>query len=406
MTKQRAMVLHPVLRKEEGSTCDQFMEELKELTRSADLEVIDSIVVRLKDYNAATLIGKGKLEEIKVIIEKRSINLVVMGMPLSGAKERNLENILGVPIVDRIQLILSIFASRARSQEGKVQVELAQLEDVLSRLTGKGTALSRLGGGIGTKGPGEKKLETDKRRTYARIHKLKNTLRSIERRRKLQRESERRRGFPFFVLIGYTNAGKSSLFNLLTHSNVVAKDCLFATLDPTVRKVTLPSGIPILLSDTVGIIQDMPKNILDAFKATFEDLDKAHAYIHVIDVSVPNWEHFAFVVQDLLAELNMRDKPILYVLNKIDRIHFDGLSIPSWLQLRVAKISTLKGYGMPTLILELEKLVESVVRIDNIVIPWDDVDKAFSIDATSNSLVSKVPSIEGMHVKKCVSTRR
>lgn len=362
-TPEKAILVYPVVGKALFGDWQADFDELKELVRSADLDLVDEEVVFLKEVNSKTLIGKGKLEELRGRADALGVDLAVLGVNASPSKERNLEEALGVPVVDRTQLILGIFAKRARSKEGKVQVELAQLRDLLPRLSGKGGHLSRLGGGIGTRGPGEKKLEVDRRRIGTRIHVLKQDLKQVERHRRLQRGSGRRKAFPMLALIGYTNAGKSSLFNMLTHAHVVAEDKLFATLDPTVRRVRLPSAQEALLVDTVGIIRDMPENLLQAFRATFEDFEQADAYIHVVDVSQPNYRAKIEEVNDVLRKLELLGKPVLYALNKSDLIQPEKLRLEEDLKKQAVVISTKTSDGIPKLIESVEGLLEALTKL-------------------------------------------
>lgn len=362
-TPEKAILVYPVVGKAFFGDWQADFDELKELVRSADLDLVDEEVVFLKEVNSKTLIGKGKLEELRGRADALGVDLAVLGVNASPSKERNLEEALGVPVVDRTQLILGIFAKRARSKEGKVQVELAQLRDLLPRLSGKGGQLSRLGGGIGTRGPGEKKLEVDRRRIGTRIHVLKQDLKQVERHRRLQRGSGRREAFPMLALIGYTNAGKSSLFNLLTHAHVVAEDKLFATLDPTVRRVRLPSAQEALLVDTVGIIRDMPENLLQAFRATFEDFEQANAYIHVVDGSQPNYRAKIEEVNDVLRKLELLGKPVLYALNKSDLIQPEKLCLEEDLRKQAVVISTKTSDGIPKLIESMEGLLEALAKL-------------------------------------------
>jgi len=362
-TPEKAILVYPVVGKASFGDWQADFDELKELVRSADLDLVDEEVVFLKEVNSKTLIGKGKLEELRGRADALGVDLAVLGVNASPSKERNLEEALGVPVIDRTQLILGIFAKRARSKEGKVQVELAQLRDLLPRLSGKGGQLSRLGGGIGTRGPGEKKLEVDRRRIGTRIHVLKQDLKQVERHRRLQRGSGRRESFPMLALIGYTNAGKSSLFNMLTHAHVVAEDKLFATLDPTVRRVRLPSAQEALLVDTVGIIRDMPENLLQAFRATFEDFEQADAYIHVVDGSQPNYRAKIEEVNDVLRKLELLGKPVLYALNKSDLIQPEKLCLEEDLRKQAVVISTKTSDGIPKLIESMEGLLEALAKL-------------------------------------------
>lgn len=361
--REKTILVYPVVGKGSFGDWQADFEELKELVRSADLDLVDEEVVFLKEVNPKTLIGKGKLEELHGRAHALGVDIAVLGVNTSPSKERNIEDALGVPIVDRTQLILGIFAKRARSKEGKVQVELAQLRDLLPRLSGKGRQLSRLGGGIGTRGPGEKKLEVDRRRIGARIHSLKQDLKDVERHRRLQRGSLRREAFPLLAIIGYTNAGKSSLFNLLTHAHVVAEDKLFATLDPTVRRVRLPSKQEALLVDTVGIIRDMPENLLQAFRATFEDFEQADAYIHVVDGSQLNYRAKIEEVTDVLGKLGLLGKPVLFAVNKSDLIHSEKFSLEEDLKRQAVVISSKTGEGIPKLIESMEGLLETLAAM-------------------------------------------
>lgn len=254
-----------------------------------------------------------------IVFEKRA-QLVVFNNDLSGTQHRNLEKALEVKVVDRTQLILDIFARRAKSPEGKAQVELAQLMYLLPRLTGKGVQMSRLGGGIGTLGPGEKKLEIDRRRIRERIFRLKRELEDLSSRRGMMRKKRERFSLPTIAIIGYTNVGKSTLLNALTSSDVVVQDKLFSTLDPTVRRYTMPDRKNILFVDTVGFINDLPHNLVEAFKATLEEVVEANLLLHVIDISHPKAKEQSDAVYKVLEEIGAKDKPVTTVLNKIDKV--------------------------------------------------------------------------------------
>ena len=297
------------------------LQELEQLTKTAGGQVVYKLTQYLNRWNPSTLIGSGKIEEIRLLLEEVSAHKVIVDHHLSGIQQRNLEQILKVPVLDRTLLILDIFAQRARSKEGKLQVELAQLLDQKSRMVGAWLgSLSRLGGGIGTRGPGEKALEIDRRTLANRIHTIQQKLKMVRKHRKRHRQRREKKGMPCFAMVGYTNAGKSSLFNCLTKAHVYIEDKLFATLDPTTRKVFFPNSPPALITDTVGFIKKLPTKLIEAFKATLEEASDADALIHVIDLSATQWREQMEMTMDLLVDLDWSDKPIIYVFNKIDQI--------------------------------------------------------------------------------------
>ncbi len=295
------------------------MLELEELVGAAGGEVVGSLVQTLPQWNPATLIGTGKVEEVKQMVIDSQANLVVVDHQLSGVQARNLETAIGCKILDRNQLILDIFAQRAQTYEGKLQVELAQMLDQLPRMIGAWMdSLSRLGGGIGTRGPGETALENDRRRIRERVAIIRKKLDGVSKARAQHRSSRRRHEIPSFALIGYTNSGKSSLLNRLTGAQALAKNQVFATLDPTTRKVFLPDGPPAVVTDTVGFIRKLPTQLIEAFKATLEESAEADVLIHVIDLSSPNMLRQIEVVENLIEEFKWQDKKIIHVFNKID----------------------------------------------------------------------------------------
>ena len=267
----------------------------------------------------ATLIGRGKVEEVRQRAEEGEADVVLFDEELSPAQQRNLEQALGRKTLDRTQIILDIFARRARTREGRLQVELAQLDYLLPRLAGKGVLLSRLGGGIGTRGPGETKLETDRRRIRVRIQAIRREIEHVRRERQTRRQARGRRDVPVAALVGYTNAGKSTLFNALTHGRAVVSDQLFMTLDPLVRKVRLGPGREMLLVDTVGFIQKLPHKLVAAFRATLEEVTEADLLLHVVDASSSGVEEREAAVESVLREIGAGDRPSLEVLNKADR---------------------------------------------------------------------------------------
>lgn len=299
---------------------EESLEELKELTLSAGGEVVLTLLQHRDRPDSKYLLGEGKVEEVAALLETLSPEVVIFDNRLSPSQQRNLERRWNVKVVDRTQLILDIFAQRAKSREGKLQVELAQLLFLLPRLTGKGTSLSRLGGGIGTRGPGEKKLEYERRSLRDQIVRIKNELKELSLRRSRTRENRRKSPLPVVCLAGYTSAGKSSLFNLLTREGALVSSRLFSTLDPLTRLVTLPSGLPFLLSDTVGFIRNLPIELVEAFKSTLDEILCADLILHVVDYSSPQAKEQAESVRSILAEISAGQVPLLQVNNKIDLI--------------------------------------------------------------------------------------
>ncbi len=296
------------------------LQELSQLTETAGAQIVGMVWQKREQPDAALFIGRGKVQEINLIRQEKNANVIIFDNELSPAQQRNLERAIGIKIVDRTALILDIFARRARSHEGKLQVELAQLRYNLPRLGGQGLVLSRLGGGIGTRGPGETKLEVDRRRIRSRISDIEKEIENIRKQRSLHRERRVSTRIPNVALVGYTNAGKSTLLNTLTAAGVLAEDKLFATLDPTTRRVTLNNGQEILLTDTVGFIQKLPHQLVAAFRATLEEVVEADLLLHVIDASHPRYQEQSDAVYKVLQELKSADKPTITVFNKIDKI--------------------------------------------------------------------------------------
>ncbi|ENH96678.1 GTP-binding protein protease modulator [Gracilibacillus halophilus YIM-C55.5] len=296
------------------------LNELRALARTVGAEVADVITQNRKKPHQAYYVGEGKLDEIYEQVTKHAIDIVIANQELSGGQLRNLQDTLGVRVIDRSQLILDIFAKRARTKEGKLQVELAQYAYMLPRLHGQGEALSRLGGGIGTRGPGETKLETDRRHIQNRMDDIKKRLKTVANQREQYRGNRRKQQAFQIAIVGYTNAGKSTLFNGLTKSDSLYEDKLFATLDPLTRKVHLPSGLEVIVTDTVGFIQDLPTPLIAAFRSTLEEVNEADLIVHVIDANAPNIEDHQQTVQDLLEELDADKIPLLTLYNKRDLV--------------------------------------------------------------------------------------
>ena len=332
------------------------VRELEELARSSGCTVEDVIQVRPDRPNAPILIGSGKLEEIHDRVHSLRAQVVIFNRELSPIQQRNIENVLGVKTIDRTQLILDIFASRATSQEGKVQVELAQTRYLLPRLTGKGVMLSRLGGGIGTRGPGETKLEVDRRRIRQRIARLTRELEKLSERRHAAREHRRDMRVPVVALIGYTNAGKSTLLNRLTRAGARAENRLFTTLDPLARRLRMPSGHEIILTDTVGFLHHLPHHLIEAFKATLEEAQDANLLLHVLDAAHPMAPQHAEAVAEVLEMLSLAHKPLITVLNKLDAIDDIGrIQELSRLLPNPVAISALDGQGIDGLLAAIEQ---------------------------------------------------
>jgi GTP-binding protein HflX len=298
------------------------LDELERLAESAGVRVVGRVLQSLAHPQPATFIGAGKVEEVRRYAVENGAQVVIFDEPLSPAQQRNLERSLDLKVIDRSQLILDIFAQRARSLEGKLQVELAQLQYLLPRLTRQWQHLSRLGGGVGTRGPGETQLEVDRRKVRERVAVLRRRLREVARTRHLHRQSRADVPLPTVALVGYTNAGKSTLMNALTAAHTLVADQLFATLDPTVRHLRLPSGAGALLVDTVGFIHKLPHGFVDAFKSTLEEVQTADLLLHVVDASHPMAERHGAVVEAVLRELGAERKPRILVLNKADKLEF------------------------------------------------------------------------------------
>lgn len=330
---ERALLVSVRLPSQTGYEHLAYEEEMKQLAKTAGLTCVVTISQNLKQPNAATLIGKGKVEEIDQAIKLRpeidaatrdgsqtSIDIVVFGCDLSPVQQRNLEKALNRRVIDRTELILDIFAQHAITRDGKIQVELAQLQYLKPRLSGRYDMLSRLGGGVGTRGPGETKLESDRRKIEQRISKLKTEYEKCKAVGKMQRKGRKREGAVSMALVGYTNAGKSTILNRLTKSNVTAKDQLFCTLDTTTRRFHLLDGTKLLISDTVGFIEDLPPLLLDAFRATLAEVEEADILVHVVDASSRHAERHIESVMTILKELKVENKPLLTIFNKRDAV--------------------------------------------------------------------------------------
>lgn len=357
------------------------IDELEELARTAGAEVIAKVVQPRPAPDTALFLGTGKLDEIKDFVDYPNIDVLIFDDELTPSQQRNIENYMDKKVIDRTTLILDIFAQRARSKEGKLQVELAQLQYRLPRLGGQGLALSRLGGGIGTRGPGESKLESDRRHIRRRIDAIKAELREVEKRRNLQRKRRQKDGVQTVVIVGYTNAGKSTLMNHLTQAGVLAENKLFATLDPTSRALTLPSGREVMLIDTVGLVRRLPHNLVEAFKSTLEEAASADAILNVCDASDPCAVEHLRVTNDLLVELGAEGKPIVNVMNKCDQI-YDLNDVPTIGN--TVYISALRGNGIDKLLTAIEEALPKDRKRCTYLFPYNDLKPAALVREDGN----------------------
>jgi GTP-binding protein HflX len=349
---------------------EESLSELAQLTRTAGAEVSGKLTQRLPTPTRTHYLGKGKLEELSALKGGADFNVAIFDDELTPLQQRNLEDALKVKVIDRVALILDIFAKHAHTHEGKLQVELAQHQYLLPRLAGQWSHLERLGGGIGTRGPGESQLETDRRLIRQKIHHLKSKIEEVRKHRMLYRQQRKRSSIPIVALVGYTNTGKSTLLNSLSQAEALVADKLFATLDPTTRRVTLPDKSVVLLSDTVGFIRKLPPAVITAFRATLEELTEASAILHVVDLSSHNAAEQCQIVEDILGDLDVAHKPRITALNKIDLLlsfskDWDEEEATGYLTRMVSgagenmvMISAKKGWG-------LKKLLGTINRVVN-----------------------------------------
>ena len=345
------------------------MDELEELARTAGAVVAAKIIQKRDKPDTATYVGSGRLEEIKSFTEANDVDLLIFDGELTPSQQRNIEDETDVRVIDRTTLILDIFAARARSNEGKIQVELAQLKYSLPRLGGKGTQMSRLGGGIGTRGPGESKLESDRRHIRRRIQSLQEELVQIAKRRENLRTRREKDGVETVAIVGYTNAGKSTLMNTLTNAGVLAENKLFATLDPTSRALTLPDGRTVMLIDTVGLVRRLPHQLVDAFRSTLEEAANATVILNICDASDEHCTEHLNVTMNLLAALGCADKPIISVLNKCDLC---GGSFVLPAQGEFVMISAKTGEGLGNLLAKIQLSLPLTRKKAELLIPYSD----------------------------------
>lgn len=345
---------------------ESSLAELEELANTAGADVVAKVTQKRDAFDKGTCIGAGKLQEIALYAENTKADLLIFDHELSASQIRNIENICKVSVVDRTMLILDIFAGRARTAEGRLQVELAQQKYRLSRLAGLGTSLSRLGGGIGTRGPGETKLETDRRHIRSRITILEEKLDELSKRRNFQRIRRKKDGIITVAIVGYTNVGKSTLLNALTDAGVLAEDMLFATLDPTARALLLPDGRSVMLIDTVGLVRRLPHNLVEAFKSTLEEASNADLLLNMCDISSDEMQGQIEVTEQLFRELGVEDTPIITVLNKCDRVNDTPLPINDYTVLLSAKTR----FGFDNLLNKIAKALAPTSKRMKLLIPY------------------------------------
>ncbi|UCH12729.1 MAG: GTPase HflX [Candidatus Omnitrophota bacterium] len=408
--KEKAVLVAVSFHSEErrGWSQEDATVELKELTDSSGrAEVVDKVTARIEKPTSNFFIGKGKVEQIHQLVHSynEEINVIIFNENLSSTQQRNLEEAIGVKVIDRTQLILDIFAQRAHSIDGKLQVELAQLEYLKPRLTGKGIILSRLGGGLGTRGPGEKKLEVDRRRISKKIFKIKNELKILRHRRNQRRRIRKEHLISTVAIVGYTNAGKSTLLNAFTKAGAFVDDKLFSTLDTISRRFILPNHQKVLFIDTVGFLHNLPLNLIESFKATLEEVMRADLLLHVVDVSNPKVNELMDSVYRILKELGAENKPTIVALNKIDIANneFDIIRLRRKINDSVT-ISALKGNGFDELInMVTAKFSGLLVDIDAL-IPYHNMNLV-NIVYNEGNIINRQDTPEGIYIKARVPAR-
>ena len=370
--RERALLAALRLPRQRRFEVEESLDELGRLAESAGAEVVGRVTQERQAPTPQLYFGKGKVDELRASSEREGANLMISDDPLSPVQERNLGGSLGLKVIDRTALILDIFAQRARTMEGKLQVELAQLSYLLPRLVGQWKHLERLGGGIGTRGPGETQLESDRRMIRHRIEKIRGELGRVRVHRRLLRDRRKAAGVPVIALVGYTNAGKTTLLNHLTGAEHTAADRLFVTLDPAARVVSRPSRAPFILTDTVGFIRKLPHQLVAAFKATLEELEEADVLLHVVDASHPGFDEQMEAVESLLDELELGDRPTIVALNKVDRLDADAALDALVERFDAVAVSARTGQGMDALLDRIERALRPNVERVRLRLPYRD----------------------------------
>lgn len=395
---QQALLVGTGAGTRDAEEAEESLAELGRLTQTAGAVPVDAVLQRRDSPDPATYVGKGKLEELEALAEALDVDVVVFDDELSPAQQRNLEKVFGCDVVDRVALILDIFAQHASSQEGMIQVELAQLRYRLPRLRGRGLQLSQQAGGIGTRGPGETQLEVDRRRILRRIQKLERDLRGLAQTRATQRKARTRRGLPRIALVGYTNAGKSTLLNRITDAGVLVENQLFSTLDPTTRRLRLPGGETVLCSDTVGFVRRLPHQLVEAFRSTLEEVADADLLVHVVDASVAAAETQIAAVHAVLAEIDADQVPQLLVWNKSDLADPDDLKHLLAAHPGSVAISAATGEGTASLLDTVADRLRSLAKVVELLVPYDRGDVLAAVHREGEVLV-EVHDAEGTRVR-------
>ncbi len=396
--RQRALLVGAGAGADSVEDAEASLEELALLADTAGAVPVESVLQKRRTPDPKTYVGKGKAEELRELVEARDIDVVIIDDELSPAQQRTLEALFKVDVVDRVALILDIFAQHATSQDGAVQVELAQLRYRLPRLRGRGMQLSQQGGGIGTRGPGETQLEVDRRRLLRRIQRLERDLRDLGATRETQRKARRRRDLPTVALVGYTNAGKSTLLNRLTDAGVLVENQLFSTLDPTTRRLRLPGGEVVLLSDTVGFVRRLPHQLVDAFRSTLEEVVDADLLLHVVDASGPDPEGRIAAVDTVLREIEAGDVPVLLAWNKSDLVDDERLDDCMRAHPDSVAVSASTGSGIDDLLRVIGERLRAGAGIIECFVPYDRADVLAALHRAGEVLV-EVHDEQGTRVR-------
>ena len=374
MKEQQERVIQVAVSTDDHDDTEKSLDELEELAATAGAVTVGRVIQNLDQVHAGTYVGKGKLDEIRELIWETQATGIICDDELTPIQLGNMEDVLDTKVMDRTLIILDIFAGRASTNEGKIQVELAQLKYRQSRLTGLGKSLSRLGGGIGTRGPGEKKLEIDRRLIKNRIAQLNRELKDVKRHREVTREQRNKNKVPVIAIVGYTNAGKSTLLNHLTGAGVLEEDQLFATLDPTTRNLKLPSKQEVLITDTVGFIRKLPHHLIEAFRSTLEEAKYADIILHVVDASNPQVDEQMYIVYETLMNLEVKNKPIITAFNKQDKVIGSPI-LRDFKADHVVRISAKKGDGIDTLLATIEEVLRAQKVLIEKVYPYAEAGK-------------------------------